>query len=146
MAQVWVQVYSAQVPGSVAVEESVLRKVVALESVKVMVPMLVEVKEKEWELVPTAMDLARLEELVEVLEPQEPHLKLVKEQEMDLVLSLVAFVLGWAVGLQRVRFVARALKSEKVKVQELQKDLRWLKAQELRMAQDLVKHQVKELD
>jgi uncharacterized membrane-anchored protein YhcB (DUF1043 family) len=65
---------------------------------------------------------------------------------MDLVLSLVAFVLGWAVGLQRVRFVARALKSEKVKVQELQKDLRWLKAQELRMAQDLVKHQVKELD
>jgi hypothetical protein len=79
MAQVWVQVYSAQVPGSVAVEESVLRKVAALESVKVMVPMLVEVKEKEWELVPTAMDLGRLEELVEVLEPQEPHLKLVKE-------------------------------------------------------------------
>lgn len=79
MAQVWVQVYSAQVPGSVAVEESVLRKVVALESVKVMVPMLVEVKEREWELVPTAMDLGRLEDLVEVLEPQEPHLKLVKE-------------------------------------------------------------------
>lgn len=64
---------------------------------------------------------------------------------MDLVLLLVAFVLGWVVGLQRVRFVARALKSEKIKVQELQKDLRWLKAQELRTAQDLVKHQVKEL-
>jgi uncharacterized membrane-anchored protein YhcB (DUF1043 family) len=65
---------------------------------------------------------------------------------MDLVLSLVAFVLGWAVGLQRVRFVARALKSEKVKVQELKKDLRWLKAQELTTAQDLVKYRVKELD
>jgi hypothetical protein len=79
MAQVWVQVYSAQVAGSVAVEESVLRQVPGLESVKVMVPMLVEVSEKEWELVPTAMDLNRLEELVEVLEPRESHLKLVKE-------------------------------------------------------------------
>jgi hypothetical protein len=79
MAQVWVQVYSAQVPGSVGVSESALRQVEGLESVKVMVPMLVEVKEKEWGLVPTAMDLGRLEELVEVLEPQEPHLNLVKE-------------------------------------------------------------------
>ena len=79
MAQVWVQVYSAQVPGSVAVSESALRQVEGLESVKVMVPMLVEVSEKEWELVPSEMDLARLEELVEVLEPEVPHLKLVKE-------------------------------------------------------------------
>jgi predicted class III extradiol MEMO1 family dioxygenase len=79
VAQVWVQVYSAQVAGSVAVEESALRQVEGLESVKVMVPMLVEVSEKEWDLVPTAMDLNRLEELVEVLEPRESHLKLVKE-------------------------------------------------------------------
>jgi len=76
---VWVQVYSAQVPGSVEVSESALRQVEGLESVKVMVPMLVEVKEKEWELVPSEMELVRLEELVEVLEPQVPHLKLVKE-------------------------------------------------------------------
>jgi predicted class III extradiol MEMO1 family dioxygenase len=79
MAQVWVQVYSAQVAGSVAVEESALRMVEGLESVKVMVPMLVEVSEKEWELVPTEMGLVQLEELVEVLEPRESHLKLVKE-------------------------------------------------------------------
>jgi hypothetical protein len=76
---VWVQVYSAQVAGSVAVEESALRKVQGLESVKVMVPMLVQVTEKEWELVPSGMDLVQLEESVEVLEPQVPHLKLVKE-------------------------------------------------------------------
>lgn len=71
MAKVWVQVYSAQVAGSVEVEESVLRQVQGLESVKVMVPMLVEVSEKEWELVPSGLDLARLEEMVEVAEPQE---------------------------------------------------------------------------
>ena len=71
MAEVWVQVYSAQVPGSVSVSESALRKVEGLESVKVMVPMLVEVSEREWELVPSDLDLARLEELVEVSEPHQ---------------------------------------------------------------------------
>ena len=85
MAKVWVQLWTAKVAGSVQVEESELRKVQGLESVKALVPMLVEVSEKEWAMVPTvlvkesplvqvmelekAQDLARAEELVEVLEP-----------------------------------------------------------------------------
>lgn len=55
MAKVWVQVWTAQVPGSVQVEQSELEKVQGLESLKAMVPMLVEVKEKEWELVPSVL-------------------------------------------------------------------------------------------
>lgn len=85
MAKVWVQLWTAQVAGSVQVEESELRKVQGLEMVKPLVPMLVEVQEKEWKLVPTvlvkesplvqvsetatAQELARAEELLEVLEP-----------------------------------------------------------------------------
>jgi hypothetical protein len=85
MAKVWVQVWTAQVPGSVQVEESELLKVEGLESLKALVPMLVEVREKEWEMVPTvlvkesplvqvsdlakAQDLMRAEEMLEVLEP-----------------------------------------------------------------------------
>ena len=79
MAKVWVQLWTAQVAGSVQVEESELRKVQGLESVKALVPMLVEVSEKEWAMVPTVLvkesplvavsDLARAEALVEVLEP-----------------------------------------------------------------------------
>ena len=85
MAKVWVQVWTAQVAGSVQVEESELAKVVGLEKVKPLVPLLVEVSEKEWKLVPTvlvkdsplvevsesatAQELARAEELLEVLEP-----------------------------------------------------------------------------
>jgi predicted DNA-binding transcriptional regulator YafY len=60
MAQVWVQVWSAQVPGAVAVEEALLREVVDFQK---MVPMLVRVEEK-----------------VEVLEP----LQLVQEMAEDL--------------------------------------------------------------
>ena len=65
MGQVWVQVWTA--------------KVVGLESVSKLIPMLVEVSEKEWGLVPSVLvkgtplvqvlDLARAEELLEVLEP-----------------------------------------------------------------------------
>ena len=85
MAKVWVQLWTAKVAGSVQVEESELRKVQGLESVKALVPMLVEVSEKEWEMVPTvlvkesplvqvselakAQDLMRAEEMLEVLEP-----------------------------------------------------------------------------
>ncbi len=85
MAKVWVQLWTAKVAGSVQVEESELRKVQGLETVKPLVPMLVEVQEKEWKLVPTvlvkesplvqvsetatAQELARAEELLEVLEP-----------------------------------------------------------------------------
>ena len=85
MALVWVQVWTAQVPGSVQVEQSDLAQVQGLENLKALVPMLVEVREKEWELVPTvlvkdsplvqvkdlekAQGLARAEELLEVFEP-----------------------------------------------------------------------------
>ena len=85
MSKVWVQLWTAKVAGSVQVEESELRKVQGLESVKALVPMLVEVREKEWEMVPTvlvkesplvqvtdlekAKDLTRVEAMVEVLEP-----------------------------------------------------------------------------
>ena len=79
MAKVWVQLWTAQVAGSVQVEESELRKVQGLESVKALVPMLVEIREKEWEMVPTVLvkesplvqvsDLEKAEELLEVLEP-----------------------------------------------------------------------------
>ena len=85
MALVWVQLWTAKVAGSVQVEESELRKVQGLENLKALVPMLVEVSEKEWTMVPTVLvkesplvqvkdlekesDLARAEALVEVLEP-----------------------------------------------------------------------------
>ena len=83
MAKVWVQVWTAKVAGSVQVEESELQKVQGLESVSKLIPMLVEVKEKEWKLVPSVLvkgsplvqvmetveDLTRAEELLEVLEP-----------------------------------------------------------------------------
>jgi hypothetical protein len=42
MAKVWVQVWTAQVPGSVEVEALEMEKVQGLESVKAMVPMLVQ--------------------------------------------------------------------------------------------------------
>ena len=66
MAKVWVQVWSAQVPGAVEVEESELQQVQGLETVKAMVPMLVTVKDSD--LVPP-LDLAQLEESVEVMPP-----------------------------------------------------------------------------
>ena len=85
MAKVWVQLWTAKVAGSVQVEESELRKVQGLELVKPLVPMLVEVSEKEWAMVPTvlvkdsplvqvtdlekAQDLQLAEAMVEVLEP-----------------------------------------------------------------------------
>ena len=85
MAKVWVQLWTAKVAGSVQVEESELRKVAGLESVKALVPMLVEIREKEWEMVPTVlvkesplvqvMDLVQVEERVEVLEPREEYKK-----------------------------------------------------------------------
>ena len=85
MGQVWVQAWTAKVPGSVAVEQSVLAQVAGLENLLPLVPMLVEVAEKDWKLVPSvlvkespmvqvsrsesASDLARAEEMLEVLEP-----------------------------------------------------------------------------
>jgi hypothetical protein len=55
MAKVWVQLWTAQVAGSVQVEQSELEKVQGLESLRAMVPMLVEVREKDWELVPSVL-------------------------------------------------------------------------------------------
>ena len=55
MAKVWVQLWTAQVAGSVQVEQSELEKVQGLESLRAMVPMLVEVREKEWEMVPSVL-------------------------------------------------------------------------------------------
>lgn len=85
MAKVWVQLWTAKVAGSVQVEQSELAKVQGLENLKALVPMLVEVQEREWAMVPTVLvkesplvqvtdlekesDLARAEALVEVLEP-----------------------------------------------------------------------------
>ena len=50
LEKVWVQVWTAQVPGSVEVEVAQLQEVAGLESVKPMVPMLVTVTEKESQL------------------------------------------------------------------------------------------------
>ena len=66
MAKVWVQLWTAKVAGSVQVEESELRKVAGLESVKALVPMLVEIREKEWEMVPTV--LVKESPLVQVMD------------------------------------------------------------------------------
>ena len=73
MAKVWVQVWTAKVPGSVAVEESDLQQVRGLESVSKLIPMLVKVQEHSgWETVPNwGKQLVSVEELVEVLEPQD---------------------------------------------------------------------------
>ena len=73
MAKVWVQLWTAKVAGSVQVEQSELAKVQGLENLKALVPMLVEVKEKDWKLVPSVLvkdsPLVQAEELLEVLEP-----------------------------------------------------------------------------
>jgi len=79
MGQVWVQVWTARVAGSVAVEESELKKVAGLESVSKLIPMLVKASEHSgWETVPNwGKQLVSVEELVEVLEPSD--LEKVKE-------------------------------------------------------------------
>jgi hypothetical protein len=85
MAKVWVQLWTAKVAGSVQVEQSELAKVQGLENLKPLVPMLVQVTEKDWQLVPSmlvkdsplvqvtdsekAQDLQLAEAMVEVLEP-----------------------------------------------------------------------------
>lgn len=73
MAQVWVQAWTAKVPGSVAVEQSVLAQVEGLENLLPLVPMLVKVEEKRWELAPShlvsGLNLAQAEEKFEVLPP-----------------------------------------------------------------------------
>ena len=85
MSKVWVQLWTAKVAGSVQVEQSELAKVEGLENLRALIPMLVEVREKEWSLVPSMLvkdsplvevtdsqmvkNLQLAESLVEVLEP-----------------------------------------------------------------------------
>jgi hypothetical protein len=73
MAKVWVQLWTAKVAGSVQVEQSELAKVQGLENLKAMIPMLVEMSEKEWQVVPSVLvkdsPLVQVEELVDYLEP-----------------------------------------------------------------------------
>ena len=70
MAQVWVQVWTAKVPSSVAIEESELRKVAGLESVSKLIPMLVKAQQ-DWEVSAdwSRFPLVKVEEMVEVLPP-----------------------------------------------------------------------------
>jgi hypothetical protein len=70
MAQVWVQVWTAKVPSSVAIEESELRKVAGLESVSKLIPMLVKAQQ-DWEMSAdwSRFPLVKVEEMVEVLPP-----------------------------------------------------------------------------
>jgi len=73
MGQVWVQVWTAKVAGSVPVEESELRQVQGLESLSKLIPMLVKDSElSEWRTVPNwGKQLVSVEESVEVLEPNQ---------------------------------------------------------------------------
>ena len=74
MAKVWVQVWTAKVPGSVEVEESDLRQVEGLESLAKLIPMLVKASEHSgWEMVAdwSRSPLVSVEETVEVLPPLE---------------------------------------------------------------------------
>jgi hypothetical protein len=82
MAKVWVQVWTAKVPGSVEVEESDLRQVQGLESLAKLIPMLVKASEHSgWEMVAdwSRSPLVSVEETVEVL----PPLELVQEKEKE---------------------------------------------------------------
>ena len=98
----WVQVWTAQVPGSAQVEQSELAQVQGLESLKAMVPMLVQVREKEWEMVPS------------VLVKDSP---LVTVQEMETVKA-------------EAEALRSALVWEKVKVQQLESALAQRSVQE----------------
>lgn len=114
----WVQVWTAQVPGSVQVEQSELAKVQGLESLKAMVPMLVEVREKEWELVPTMLvqdsPLVTVQEMESVKAEAEALRSAlvwekVKVQQLESVLA-------------RQSEKAREMESEKVQMSETAKE------------------------
>jgi len=93
MAKVWVQVWTAQVAGSVEVEESVLREVVS--DFQKLIPMLVKVSEHSgWETVPNwGKQLVSVEEKVEVLEPMQTAEDL--EQEKVRLARETALSKGW---------------------------------------------------
>ena len=93
MAKVWVQVWTAKVPGSVEVEESDLRQVQGLESLSKLIPMLVKAEAHSgWETVPNwGKQLVSVEEKVEVL----PPLELVQESEKEKETREKARAKGW---------------------------------------------------
>ena len=90
MGQVWVQVWTAKVAGSVQVEESELQKVAGLESVSKLIPMMgKETDLSGWEMVPNwGKQLVSVEESVEVLEPSD--LRKVQELEVRMARAKVA--------------------------------------------------------
>jgi hypothetical protein len=100
MAQVWIQAWTAKVPGSVAVEQSVLAQVAGLENLLPLVPMLVKVEESRWELVPphlmTAQELATAEEKLEVLPPHSES-EMVSAQDLE---KMKAKGWGWVLRLE----------------------------------------------
>ena len=109
MAKVWVQVWTAKVPGSVEVEESELRKVQGLESLAKLIPMLVKAEaHSDWEMVAdwSRSPLVSVEEKVEVLEPKD--LELVQDSEMEKEQEYQekarAKGWGWVLGLEGHRY------------------------------------------
>ena len=103
MAKVWVQVWTAKVPGAVEVEESDLRQVQGLESLKKMVPMLVkETAHSEWAMVAdwSRSPLVSVEETVEVLEPKDLETVQEMEKEKSYREKALAKGWGWVLGLE----------------------------------------------
>ena len=103
MAKVWVQVWTAKVPGAVEVEESDLRQVQGLESLKKMVPMLVkETAHSEWAMVAdwSRSPLVSVEETVEVLEPKDLETVQEMEKEKSHREKALAKGWGWVLGLE----------------------------------------------
>ena len=96
MVKVWVQVWTAQVLGSVEVEQSELQKVAGLESVKPMVPMLVEVKDSaEAEALRSALvwEKVKVQQLESVLQSQ--RVKATEKVPMSETATELARQKGW---------------------------------------------------
>jgi hypothetical protein len=115
MGQVWVQLWTAQVPGSVQVEQSELEKVAGLESVKAMVPMLVEVREKEWEMVPSV--LVKDSPLVTVQEME------LEKAEAEALRSALVWEKVKVQQLESVLHSQTVTAKEKVQMSETEKEL-----------------------
>ena len=99
MARLWVQLWRAQVPGAVQVEESDLVEVKGLESALVMVPMVGVLEDSP---------LVRLEEKVEVLESE--NLRELARESRKVLES----------ARQKVTALEEELQSAKAKVQALE--------------------------
>lgn len=98
MAKVWVQVWTAKVPGSVEVEESELRQVQGLESLSKLIPMLVKAEAHSgWEMVAdwSRSPLVSVEEKVEVLPPLEMVQETDLEKEKEKATRQKALEKGW---------------------------------------------------